>query len=633
METTMNLLVSTPIAITALSFASLLPCESIPWLWLEHLTMKVHHSENKLKSGYASPWLVAKRRLEGMRLLNTDTSGAMAFMHNMISSHLFNQVIERKDFVSLLLFKLRAEIGNPSLYKASRILELDFIHATLMKLLPYDQFQSLTSISSNIAFAIGNQKGLQFQKDLGDLIHRNLAKRVTSYGNNENAKLELAVSFLNNGNVEHRIGDALRAQDFYRQGHTIFEELIEAMPSNDAVREGFLESTLKMSSVFKSLGMLDKAERNIEDCLKFVKNLPKTDVSREVLSDATVNCMLFLGDMALAKGDFDKAETLYSVCLVSYLSSASLVLFDENLLNQKLLPLYQRLGDIEKNKGDFEKAASFYGKATELSLRPSQKSLKDLESRSDRSVCHLDLGDCLMAKADYKRARSEYESALEINEELSSIDPINSRYMQGKAQALLKLGLMFLFERSPQKSLEFQLRAKEILNNPPSKHEVMAWNKLVWENLIQIGHIEEMTDSADNAIHTYLESAQVAHKMYEQDSTNVDLVNKLAKSHLVLGDLLLKLGRFEAAGQCLTKTINLSDPLIKASTTSDNIAPRLILIQALLGTLKVHHHLSEIEKSRLDAKRIIKLIGELPPNSRISAMYAPLLQHCVNFLK
>ena len=73
---------------TALSYASYLWPDAIPWPWLRALTRTRHPELDRRAPDDPDPWLETQRRLSGLRLLTPSDHQEFARLHRLLGEHL-----------------------------------------------------------------------------------------------------------------------------------------------------------------------------------------------------------------------------------------------------------------------------------------------------------------------------------------------------------------------------------------------------------------------------------------------------------------------------------------------------------------------------------------------------------------
>ncbi|MEJ2851873.1 MULTISPECIES: CHAT domain-containing protein, partial [unclassified Saccharothrix] len=146
-----------------------------------------------------------------------------------------------------------------------------------------------------------------------------------------------------------------------------------------------------------------------------------------------------LGDLAVARGDTNKAEQHYQTGLGI---AQRLVTADpDNAEYQRDLSIsHDRLGELAVARGDTNKAEQHYQASLDIRERLTSADPDNAEYQRDLSISHNKLGDLAVARGDTNKAEQHYQTGLGIAQRLATADPDNAEYQRDLSISHNKLG-------------------------------------------------------------------------------------------------------------------------------------------------------------------------------------------------
>lgn len=339
----------TPTERTALDYAALLPPDSIPWPWLRALVEQEHSNALAARPGYEDPWVNAKRRLVGLRLLTPGDYHEyheITRMHRLISSHMRS----RLSTVSLRqrALSLEREIsGQPPTCPASRVESVivvgcvshlaavgeTFIATQLLRkrllstanhFCGTKQFALLTEIAEVCAVML-KDTALPEDESAFLLLQRGYCARALGRTRVALESFELCLQVLKNSlsppeavaELKSIVGGLLATTHLYAGDLQTAESW-----ANEAIR--WAEQTrnrAKLMYAFSTLGKVQMQRGNFaaasESLGKSISLIHKIDLDREAgVSNVPIepgnvsNAQFRYGELLLDQGEFDIAEKL-----------------------------------------------------------------------------------------------------------------------------------------------------------------------------------------------------------------------------------------------------------------------------------------------------------------------------------
>ena len=269
-----------PAARTALQFAALLPPDSVPWPWLQALTI-ARHPELNPQPGQPDPWRRVKRRLLGLRLL-TPGDDEVARIHRLVAAHMLVDLDDaplRSELNGHLAARARSVYYDAA---APTMWELDALVAAVPALLEaglaapqnYDDLANWAVFASD---KVKTYRGLAGSQLLLISAQELLQRLAASDPGNAVWQRDLSISYNRLGDLAVSLGDLPAAQKRFTARLAIPERLAASDPGNAAWQRDLSFSHNTLGDLAVSLGDLPGAQQRFTAGLAIRERLAASD--------------------------------------------------------------------------------------------------------------------------------------------------------------------------------------------------------------------------------------------------------------------------------------------------------------------------------------------------------------------
>ena len=245
-----------PPARTALDFAALLPPDTVPWPWLRALTLDQHKEMANTEEGVPDPWISARRRLEGLRLLTPGDYPETARIHRMVAAYL-RDANESNESGSRQVHEYLAKRAWELYY--STVAPAAWEMAALIGSLPvfletYSGGNDLANAAIFFSEKVQTYHTLEMTQSTIMAAHSLLIRSAAADPGNAGWQRDLSVSYEKIGNVLTAQGDLKRALDAFQQSMDIREKLAAADPGNAGWQRDLWVSYWKIADISEKAG-------------------------------------------------------------------------------------------------------------------------------------------------------------------------------------------------------------------------------------------------------------------------------------------------------------------------------------------------------------------------------------------
>ncbi|MBI5424988.1 MAG: toll/interleukin-1 receptor domain-containing protein [Opitutae bacterium] len=421
----------TPLELTALDYAALLPPDHVPWPWLRALVAEAHPGKLDAAVGHPDPWAGARRRLEGLRLLTTGDHPEVARLHRMVGAHVRERLGDRVGGMrARVLQLLHDRVGYP--------LQETWRHDPgVLWILPPLQATVELLAEAEVDPMLGRLAGLL-------------------------------------GEIEATIGRLDRAERFLMTAMEITEKALATNPSNTLAQRDVSLSLINLADYLASRGQAGDGEKALgyyERSLAVTERLAEANPqSAQAQRDVSVS-LNKLADFLARRGqagDGEKALGYYerSLAVRERLAEAN----PQSAQAQRDLSVsLEKLADFLAQRGqagDGENALGYYERSLAVRERLAEANPQSAQAQRDVSVSLNKLADFLARRGqagDGEKALGYYERSLAVRERLAEANPQSAEAQRDVSVSLERLaGFEGRQAGGEGKALQLQLRALEI---------------------------------------------------------------------------------------------------------------------------------------------------------------------------
>lgn len=264
----------------------------------------------------------------------------------------------------------------------------------------------------------------------------------------------------------------------------------------------------------------------------------------------------------------------------------------------------EKMGDILYEQGKLDSALGRYRESFNIREKLARQDRENATLQLKLSFSYADIGDILTAQGEAARAESKlataeskwsdalqnYDSALEIRQELANQDPNafdRQRYM---SNCLLQIGHV-LQARGEPKDLEKGLADyrkslainKALFIKDPKN---AMWKRDYSISLEREGDVLKAQGKCAEALSSYQHSLSLRQELLSVDGANSMWQSDVSWSYLEIGDALSDQKDFQQALENYQKSLKIAERLTKSDPTNDEWQTNLALIQSRLQKVK-----------------------------------------------
>jgi len=217
--------------------------------------------------------------------------------------------------------------------------------------------------------------------------------------------------------------------------------------------------------------------------------------------------------------------------------------------------------------------------------------------QSDLAGSLESLGDVLLADKEAKKALDHYQRALKIRRSLASTDPANTEWERDSLRSSFKYGSALSYDNKRSKTLELFVDSLKAVGEVPKKHVKFAkWLLLP-------------SDTNAKLLETLQEDLSVAQRLAEKDPDNTQSQDDLARSHSLVGELLLEASEKKEALKEYQEALRIREDLAKANASVIALQYSLALAHADVATTL--ERLSKVGGATIEARNAVRVLTPL----------------------
>jgi serine/threonine protein kinase len=343
-----------------------------------------------------------------------------------------------------------------------------------------------------------------------------LDRMAQEAGDDRELLWELSTAYLKLGDVQgqpgfSRTGDTAAAMVSYEKSLAARRRLALLEPNHAEYELGLAITLSRFGPLYQVLGRPDAAAEKMREALAITDRLVPNTSDWATYQAATRNAA-FLGDALSESGDYAGALAMYQKCLST----------------------------AEQYRGSFP----------------------DPAVKHRFAVCRERLGFIYTRTGEWQRSLDNHQAMLEIETELSALDPANGEYSRAKATALDHVGEAYRGLKDYPKALESgklglavyeDFLAREPQNARTQK-DVGDGSHHVAETMLAAGDYR-------GALALLQRTVSIRRGLVSLDQTNVEYPDDLADSLILLGECQAAGGNFAKAVEALQEARAICEPI------------------------------------------------------------------------
>ncbi len=388
----------------------------------------------------------------------------------------------------------------------------------------------------------------------------------------------LGTSFLSLGKVEQALA-------FFQKCNQLSEELCQANPQSESLKNGLAVSYSKLGDLFQAQGKVAQALEFFQKDLKLSEELCQANPQSESLKRGLAISYERLGDLFQAQGKVEQALEFFQQCnqLSEELCQANP---QSESLKNGLAVSYSKLGDLFQAQGKVEQALAFFQQYNQLSEELCQANPHSESLKNGLAISHQNLGNLFQAQGKVAQALEFFQQYNQLSEELCQANPRSESLKNGLAISYERLGDLFQAQGKVEQALAFfQKETKlfeELCQANPQSESLKRGLAISHQNL---GNIHREKGEFEEAQKHYLRFSDLMEELLEANPHSESLKNGLAISYEKLGDLFQAQGKVAQALEFFQKDLKLSEELYQANPQSESLKNGLAVSYSKLGDL------------------------------------------------
>lgn len=234
------------------------------------------------------------------------------------------------------------------------------------------------------------------------------------------------------------------------------EEIFE---KND--KENHLVCLERFGDIYQLQGDFKKALSIFELRSRLAEELFNANPQKESLKNGLAISYERLGSIYQKQGDFKKAIRFFK-----RYNNLNKELVEANPQNESfkngLAIFYERIGSIHQQQGDFKKAIQFFEKYNNLTKELFEANPNNELLKNELAISYERLGTVYRQQGDFKKAVHLFELRIQLANELFEANPNSVDLYNGLAVSCTALGHIYLKINEPVKTKEYYKQAETI---------------------------------------------------------------------------------------------------------------------------------------------------------------------------
>jgi tetratricopeptide (TPR) repeat protein len=519
----------TPRARDALAVASLLPPDTIPWQWLQHLTeppTTAPPAVGRLPglsglpwSSTGDDWSSTRRVLEGRRLLTPADSPEFARLHRVLGAHLRTRLAdpdthERLDTHLQTVSEELKDAATPD----PAILA---VTATTITNRLGEGHEELAAAALGLIDPVTERLDLATAHTLATATLNTYQHLAAADPTHTERQRDLSVSLTRVGEVLAAQGDTAGALQHYTRSLDIVERLAAADPTDTGWQRDLAVSLEKVGVVQAAKGDTTAALQHYTRSLPIAERLAAADPTHTERQRDLLVSLTRVGGVLAAQGDTAGALQHYtrSLDIVERLAAADPT---HTGWQRDLSVSLTRVGEVLAAQGDTAGALQHYTRSLDIVERLAAADPTHTGWQRDLSVSLTKVGEVLAAQGDTAGALQHYTRSLDIVERLAAADPTHTGWQRDLLVSLNRVGEVLAAQGETTAALQHYTRSLPIAERLAAADPThTGWQRDLW---VGHGKVASVLESAGDP--SAVEHWGTAHRIL----TGLDAADRLSAS-------------------------------------------------------------------------------------------------------
>jgi tetratricopeptide (TPR) repeat protein len=415
---------------TALEFAAQLPPDSVPWPWLRTLVTGLHPKLAQFAPDEPDPWLVARRQLEGLRLLTPGDHPEIARIHRLVAAHLRSTT---KDDAILRLLSQHLAARAIAVFvmdSPPADWELDTLLIALPTMLKSGEVNHELALSAVVLEGkVHSYRTLGTSMTLVQTAHQILQKHAQTDPSNIVWQRDLALSLGRFSNLIAGQGKNRSTLCCDEQALAICERLVSSSPTDPYLQHGLTATLTSVGERYVGEGHFREAKHYHEKAFAIAERCAQADPSNVGWQYRLAICLNRLGDVSSKQSKLKEAKRFFERAF-TILERLAQVDPANNAIHQALSFALGELGTVSATQGKFPEAARFFKQALTVAQNFGESDPTNLDWQFVLACAFNRLGLLAAARGKFPEATHYFEKTLAIARRLSQVDPENVIWQQ-----------------------------------------------------------------------------------------------------------------------------------------------------------------------------------------------------------
>jgi tetratricopeptide (TPR) repeat protein len=584
----------TPRARDALAVASLLPPDTIPWQWLQHLTEppttappvgRLPGLSGQPWSSTGDDWSSTRRVLEGRRLLTPADDPEFARLHRVLGAHLRTRLADpdTHERLGTHLQTVSEELKDAATPDPA---VLAVVATTVANRLD-DGHEELAVAALGLIDPVIQRLDLATAHTLATATLNTYQRLAAADPANTGWQRDLAVSLNTVGEVLAAQGDTTAALGHYTAGLHIFERLAAADPTHTGWQRDLSVSLQRVGEVLAAQGDTTAALQHHTRSLHLRERLAAADPANTDWQHNLAGSLTWAGGVLAARGDTEHALQQYtrSLHIVERLAAADPA---NTELQRDLSVSLNWVGGVLAAQGDTTGALQHHTRSLHLRERVAAANPTHTGWQRDLSVSLNWVGGVLAARGDTEHALQQYTRSLHIVERLAAADPANTGWQRDLSVSLTRVGGVLAAQGDTTAALQQYTRSLHIAERlAAAAPDNTGWQRDLSVSLQRVGEVLAAQGDTTAALQHHTRSLDIVERLAAADPDNTEWQHNLAGSLTWVGLVLAAQGDTTAALQHHTRSLDIVERLAAADPDNTewqhNLAASLTRVGVVLA--------------------------------------------------
>lgn len=352
----------------------------------------------------------------------------------------------------------------------------------------------------------------------------------------------------------------------YQSAYALLSRLAQQSPGNGEWQTSLAKASGWLGDVLKAQGRISEAARNYRASLTGFDASRRATGGDKLDADKAKSVILIsLGDIAVQRGRYDEAETLYGQSLV--LRRAIAASDPTNLEFQRSVSVnLGKIGEIRTEQGFHAEALSAMKEAEAILETSAAADPENARWQHDLEVTHNQIGNVLLAQRDFAGARQRFEKSRSLADNLIRRDPDNADWRNDALVARGRLADVDMAEAKPDIALdayrsvlgERRIAAAGDSASPSARRGT-------YQAQVSVGDAYMAMKEFEKALAAFQSALDLATAVSLADQTNVSVIADAAGICGKVGQAYANLMKLTEARAMFVRGRDLLAPLVKES--------------------------------------------------------------------